>query len=88
MLAVEFKSVTGINGYIYNEKQCVTVIFNSNVGTAVIKGITVASVPSLQSPRVCDSKLDAPETNCFVTDYDPSLGEKIFNEWSDTPGAW
>ena len=28
--------MTGMNRYIYNEKQCVTGILNSNVGTAVI----------------------------------------------------
>ena len=52
--------MTGINGYIYIEKQRVTGTLNSNVGTLVVKGIAETSVLPFQSSSVYCSELDAP----------------------------
>jgi hypothetical protein len=71
--------MTGINGYIYIEKQRVTGILNSNVGTLVEKGIAVASVPPFQSSGVYSSEFDAPKTYRFAADDDASLSQQIFN---------
>ena len=55
--------MTGINGYIYIEKQRVTGILNSNVGTLVVEGIAVASVFAPQSACINGTELDAPKAD-------------------------
>jgi hypothetical protein len=44
-----------------------------------VKCVTVASVLSLQTPRILRAELDTPEADGFVADCDTSLGEKIFD---------
>jgi len=39
-----------------------------------VKGITVASVFSLQAACVNGSEFDTPESDCFAADVDASLG--------------
>jgi hypothetical protein len=41
--------------------------------------IAVASVLSLQSAGVNGSEFDAPQTDSFSTDRDPTFGQKIFD---------
>ena len=41
--------------------------------------VTVASVLSLQTPRILQAELDTPEADGFVADCNTSLGEKIFD---------
>jgi len=77
--------MTGMNGYIYNEKQCVTDILNSNVGTAVVESVAVALVLSFQSAAINGTELDAPETDRFSRHSDASFSEQVLNEWSGIP---
>ena len=67
--------MTGMNGYIYNEKQCVTGISNSNVGTLVIECVAVASVLTLQSLSVYNSEFDASQSDGFVADSNSALSQ-------------
>jgi hypothetical protein len=71
--------MTGINGYIYIEKQRVTGILNSNVGTLVVKGVAVAAVLPFQSAGINSTELDAPKADSFAADCDATFSEEIFD---------
>jgi hypothetical protein len=43
------------------------------------EGVAVSEVSALQSSRVYDSELDAPQANCFAADGEATLGLKIFD---------